>query len=61
MGAGTWVRVLRAPYQNAGGEIVSLPRHPQRLASGITTWGAEVDLESAGTVYVPLENLEIIR
>jgi hypothetical protein len=58
---GDWVRVLRAPHQNAVGEIVSLPRHPQRLASGIIAWGAEINLESVGTVFVPLENLEIIR
>jgi hypothetical protein len=61
MGIGTQVRVLRAPYQNAVGEILSLPGYPRRLASGITAWGAEVDLGSAGTVYVPLENLEVIR
>jgi hypothetical protein len=58
---GTRVRVLRAPYQNAIGEIVSLPRRPRRLVSGVIAWGAEVDLEPAGVAYVPLENLEIIR
>jgi hypothetical protein len=58
---GAWVRVLRAPYQNAVGEIVSLPQHPQRLASGITIWGAEIRLQAADTVFVPLENVEIIR
>jgi hypothetical protein len=58
---GDQVRVLRAPYQNAVGEIVSLPTHPRRLASGIVTWGAEVDLGSAGTAYIPLENLEMTR
>ena len=58
---GAWVRVLRAPYQNAVGEIVSLPRHSRRLASGVMAWGAEVNLEAVGTVFVPLENLEIVR
>jgi hypothetical protein len=58
---GDRVRILRAPYQNTVGEIVSLPTHPRRLGSGITTWGAEVDLGPAGTAYIPLENLEIIR
>jgi hypothetical protein len=55
------VRALRAPYQNDVGEIVSLPAAPRRLASGAEAWGAEVDLESAGKVFVPLENLEILR
>jgi hypothetical protein len=34
---------------------------PQRLASGIYAWGAEVDLESTGRVFVPFRNLESIR
>jgi hypothetical protein len=58
---GTRVRVLRAPWLYAEGEIVSLPDVPQRLASGLHALGAEVDLESAGRVFVPLENLESIR
>ena len=58
---GRRVRVLRAPYPYAEGEIVSLPEVPQRLASGLYAWGAEVALDSAGRVFVPLENLESIR
>jgi hypothetical protein len=59
--AGTRVRVLRAPYLYAEGEIASLPEVPQRLASGLYAWGAEVILESASRVFVPFENLETIR
>jgi hypothetical protein len=59
--AGGRVRLLRAPHQYAEGEIVSLPEVPQRLASGLYAWGAEVDLDGAGHVFVPLENLESIR
>jgi hypothetical protein len=58
---GARVRVLRAPHLYAEGEIVSLPEVPQRLDSGITAWGAEVDLDDAERVFVPLENLESIR
>jgi hypothetical protein len=58
---GARVRVLRAPHQHAEGEIVSLPEVPQRLASGLYAWGAEVNLDAAGRVFVPLENLESIR
>jgi hypothetical protein len=58
---GTRVRVLRAPYQYAEGVIVSLPDIPQRLTSGLYAWGAEVDLESIGRVFVPYQNLESIR
>jgi hypothetical protein len=59
--AGRRVRVLRAPHRYAEGEIVSLPEVPQRLASGLYAWGAEVDLDGAGRVFVPLENLESIH
>jgi hypothetical protein len=59
--AGTRVRVLRAPHQYAEGRIVSLPEVPQRLASGLTVWGAEVDLDSGERVFFPLQNLESIR
>jgi hypothetical protein len=58
---GVRVRVLRAPHLYAEGEIVSLPEVPQRLDSGLTAWGAEVDLDAVGRVFVPLENLESIR
>jgi hypothetical protein len=59
--AGMHVRLLREPHLYAEGAVVSLPAMPQRLASGIYAWGAEVDLGAAGRVFVPLENLESIR
>jgi hypothetical protein len=61
LSVGARVRVLRAPYASARGEVVALSERPRRLASGITAWSAQVRLESADTVTVPLENLEIIR
>jgi hypothetical protein len=58
---GTPVRALRAPYENKVGEVVSLPPRAYRLESGVRTRGAEVDLESVGKVFIPFENLEILR
>jgi len=54
------VRMLRAPYLYAEGEVVSLPEVPQRLDSGLNAWGAQVDLDAIGRVFVPFENLESI-
>jgi len=58
--AGTRVRVLRAPYENAIGQVVGVPPQPRRLGSGALVRGAEVDLDSEGRAFVPLENLEIM-
>ena len=58
---GTTVRALRAPYENEIGQVVSLPPRPFRLESGVRTLGAEVDLASVGKVFIPFENLEIVR
>jgi len=43
------------------GQVASFPSHPYRVESGIRTLGAEVELDSVGRVFVPLENLERIR
>jgi len=58
---GTPVRALRAPYENVVGQVVSLPPRHYRLESGVRMRGAEVDLESVGKVFIPFENLEIMR
>jgi hypothetical protein len=58
---GSRVRALRSPYAGAQGQVVSLLPYRRRLESGILARGAEVDLQSIGKVFVPLENLEIIR
>jgi len=58
---GTRVRALRAPYQGLQGEVVSLPPYRSQLESGILARGAVVDIASIGQVFVPLENLEIVR
>jgi len=58
---GTWVRATRVPYQNLVGRVVSLPTGPRHLASGAPADGAIVDLRTAGRVFVPFANLEILR
>lgn len=58
---GSRVRGMRAPYAGQIGQVVALPPTPQGLASGLQAWGAEVDFESVGRVFVPLANLEIVR
>ncbi len=60
LAVGSRVRALRAPYENAQGIVVSMPRQPQYLESGIRARGAEVDLDGTGKAFVPFENLELI-
>lgn len=57
---GTRVRVLQPPYQNAIGQVVSLPPYMRRIESGMRAYGAEVDLEPVGKAFIPFENLEIL-
>lgn len=59
--AGSKVRGMRAPYEGQIGQVVTLPPMPQRLASGLQARGAEVEFESVGRVFVPLQNLELVR
>ena len=57
---GTRVRANRAPYENLMGEVADLPPHRRRTESGGQAYGAEVDLGSAGKVFIPFENLECV-
>jgi hypothetical protein len=57
---GARVRVLRAPYEHAIGQVVSFPSQPQRLDSGIRAFGAVIDLDGT-RVFAPFENLEIVH
>lgn len=58
--AGATVRILRAPHMGAVGKIVSVPKLPQTLESGISAWGAEIELTGGEQVFVPWLNLELI-
>ena len=57
---GARVRVLRAPYESAIGQVISFPSLPRQLESGIRARGAIVDLDGT-RVFVPFENLEIVH
>ncbi len=54
------VRVLAPPQQGAIGTIVEIPELPQELESGVTTWGATIELTGSERVFAPWENLELI-
>ena len=58
--AGATVRILRAPHTGAVGKIVSVPKLPQVLESGISAWGAEIELTGGEQIFVPWLNLELI-
>jgi hypothetical protein len=57
---GTRVRILRAPYENAIGQVFSMPSQPRTLESGIRARGALVDVDGT-RVFVPFQNLEILH
>lgn len=57
---GMRVRVTREPYIGQVGKIVSLPERLQLLDNGLRVKCAEIDISFAGTVYVPLVNLELV-
>lgn len=57
---GARVRIIAAPHLGTVGKIVDIPKMPQTLESGISTWSAEVQLGMGDHVFVPWENLELI-
>jgi len=42
------------------GKILDAPTLPQVLESGVSAWGADVELLTGSRVFVPWENLELI-
>ncbi len=54
------VRLLTAPSEGAIGKIVKIPPVPQSLESGVTAWGADVELTGSERVFAPWQNLELI-
>lgn len=57
---GQAVRIQGLPYRGKIGTIVQLKKGISTLANGIKTSAAEVQLEDASRVTVPLANLEVI-
>ena len=57
---GARVRVIAASRCNGIGKIVQVSPVPRVLESGISAWGAEVELTTGDRIFVPWENLELI-
>ena len=57
---GARVRVIKASVCDGIGKIVQVPQAPRVLDSGISAWGAEVELNTSDRIFVPWENLELI-
>lgn len=57
---GAHVRILRAPYEGKLGRIAGIPKIPQLLESGVSAWGALIELEQSGQAFVPWQNIELI-
>ncbi|MDE3092070.1 MAG: hypothetical protein KGJ80_22070, partial [Chloroflexota bacterium] len=57
---GARVRVVTDASRGAIGKILAVPETPRTLESGVTAWGAEVELTTGDRVFVPWENLELI-
>ncbi len=58
--AGAAVRILAAPFIGKVGKIIEVPELPRGLESGVTAWGAEIELTGGERVFVPWSNLELI-
>jgi len=58
--AGQQVRVLHPPYLGQIGTVRALSTRPRQLASGLWVEGAEVELASGVTAFVPFANLEYL-
>lgn len=58
---GARVRAVRAPYAGQVGTVVDLPARLGHTEVGGRVRGAEVDLGQETPVFIPLENLELLR
>ena len=57
---GSTVRIVRAPYSGAIGQVVNLPTGLSQFPNGARALAAKVRLEKGELVLVPLANLEIL-
>ncbi len=56
---GANVLVTRDPHAGVGGRVVDLPKPPQLIDNGLRVFCAVVELNTGGTVNIPLANLEV--
>ncbi len=57
---GTLVRITRAPYAGLSGTIQRISAAPRTIENGLRVPGADVQLSSGKTVFIPLANLEML-
>ncbi|MBI4785656.1 MAG: hypothetical protein HY782_01230 [Chloroflexi bacterium] len=57
---GAAVRVLDGIHEGALGKIANVPEFPQPMESGVSAWGADIQLAGGEQVFVPWQNLELI-
>ena len=57
---GAPVRIVAGPRFGEIGKIAEVPTMPRTLESGMSVWGAEIELGQSSHVFVPWENLELI-
>jgi hypothetical protein len=57
---GATVRATRAPFAGMTGRVRRLVETPRSVENGLRLAGAEVQLTSGQTVFVPLANLELL-
>jgi transcription antitermination factor NusG len=57
---GMTVRITRDPYAGQTGRIVDLPKSPVLLENGLRILSAQLELPGGETIYVPLQNLEVL-
>jgi hypothetical protein len=57
---GAPVRIVGGSHLGETGKIVETPSMPRALESGVSAWGAEIELPAGGRVFVPWENLELL-
>ena len=58
--AGARVRVIIGSRSAGLGKVVEAAKAPRVLESGVSAWGAEVELSTGEHVFIPWENLELI-
>jgi len=57
---GAVIRAIGGKHLGATGKIVNLPATARNLESGISAWGAEIELGSGDRFFEPWENIELI-
>jgi hypothetical protein len=57
---GSVVRITRSPYAGMSGRVRRISDIPRAVGNGLRLPGADVQLSSGRTVFVPLANLELV-